>query len=169
MLLPAAAHRPLPGGQQPAPQRLVIHHQPRRGPMFGHQRRTEVRMAFVLIPPQHLRPQRRRLAPRTGLTPQPRHQTRVALGLITSPDPLGLPGSQAQHLRGLHRGQFLAASRHHNRQPIPFFPAHFQCLQVVAGVATATPPQRGHSHQVPTGKRFRLTSRRSHLHSTTSI
>ena len=47
---------PLPGGQRPAPQRLVIHHQPRLGPMFGHQRRTEVRMAFVLIPPPTLAP-----------------------------------------------------------------------------------------------------------------
>ena len=100
--------------------------------------------------PQHLRPQRRQLAPWTGLAPQPRHQSRVALGLITSPDPLGLPGAQAQHLRGLHRGQFLAVSRHHNRQPIPFFPTHFQCLHVVAGVTTATPPKRGHSHRVPT-------------------
>jgi hypothetical protein len=51
----------------------------------------------------------------------------------------------------LHLGQFLALHAHHNRQPIPFLPSHFQCLQVMAGIATATPPQWGHGYRVIRG------------------
>src|ERR1035438_10912565 len=79
------------------------------------------------------------------------YQACVALGLITSPDPLGLPVAQAQQLRGLHLCQFLALHAHHNRQPIPFLPTHFQCLHVMAGIATATPPKRGHFYRVTMG------------------
>lgn len=98
----APTHRVLACRHAPAPQRLVIHHQLGLGQLLGHQRRTEVRVAFLPIQGQHFLPQCGGLAPRAGLAPQPVHKARISVGLIPLPDAVALAVAHPHQFRRLH-------------------------------------------------------------------
>ena len=100
--LPFAPHGPLVLSQQPTPQGLVIHHQLLLGQIPCGQRRLKVRIPLGHAR-QNLRPPLGRLAPLAKRAAQPMHQPGVALVLIPSPHPSGLPIAQAQHFRGFHQ------------------------------------------------------------------
>lgn len=73
---PAPILRPTPTPSRRRCNVFVIHRQSFLRQVLRHQRRTESCVALLFISRQRQRPQRGRLAPRTGWPPQPMHQTR---------------------------------------------------------------------------------------------
>jgi hypothetical protein len=124
VLLLAATHRVLALRQPPASQRLVIHHHCFLQQLFGHQRQTEIGVAFLPITRQRQGPQFGRLAPRAGLAPQPMHQPRIPIGLIPFPDALALAVAYPHQFRRRHQCQFPIRDARHHRHSFPFFPTH---------------------------------------------
>src|ERR1019366_5345712 len=149
MPLPPPPHLARSLGDQPPPQRLVIHRQTLARQIFRRQGRPKIPIP-LLVTRQHPPAYLRRLAPGTGPSARPMDQPDIPLSPIPSPHTLGLAIAHAHHLPRRDQLEFAALDLRQHRQPFPFTSTHqyvfFQHLPLFpSGV------ERGHFYRVRKG------------------
>src|ERR1019366_2734446 len=156
MPLPPLPHLSRPLGDQPPPQRLMVHHQPLDPQILRRQRRPKIWIP-LRVARQHPLTQFQRLAPRAGPSSRPMHQPAIPLRLIPLPHPLGLAIAHPHRRSRGHQLELPAFDLRQHRQPFSFFSTHqyrsFQHLPLFPSGS-----QRGHFYRVATRLTFPWTA-----------